>query len=59
MTTLGWVLVMIAFLIVELIFVYIVIHKAYRFKHTVDPIDTRVNERQGPEPDNNHTEFTK
>jgi hypothetical protein len=55
----GWIWIMIAFLVVELIFIYIVIHKAYRFKHTIDPIDARGKEMKENGSDNHHTEFTK
>ncbi|MCG7333832.1 YtzI protein [Sporosarcina sp. ACRSM] len=59
MSTMGWIWIMIAFLVVELIFIYIVIHKAYRFKHTIDPIDARGKEMKETGSDNHHTEFTK
>ena len=42
MTAMIWVAII--FLIVELIFIYIVVHKSYRFKHTIDPVDERVKD---------------
>lgn len=49
MSTSLWIAIAIAYLIVQLIFIYFVIHKAYRYKHTIDPIDPglkEMNERE-------------
>lgn len=40
-----WILwIAIVFLIVELIFIYIVVHKSYRMKQTIDPIDDHIRD---------------
>lgn len=39
MTTAMWVSVIFLFLLLQIVFIYIVIHKSYRFKHTIDPIE--------------------
>lgn len=44
MTTLIWVCIIFLFLLLQIVFIYIVIHKSYRFKHTIDPIDNHTKD---------------
>ena len=44
MTTMMWVCVIFLFLLLQIVFICIVIHKSYRFKHTIDPIDDRTED---------------
>ena len=44
MTTMIWMCIIFLFLILQIVFIYIVIHKSYRFKHTIDPIDGRTED---------------
>ena len=46
-TTWMWICFCIFTLILQFIFIYIVLHKSYRFKHTIDPIDDRAKEMNG------------
>ncbi|MFJ7933890.1 YtzI protein [Sporosarcina sp. NPDC096371] len=39
MATVIWVCIIFLILFLQIIFIYIVIHKSYRYKHTIDPID--------------------
>ncbi|WP_342507964.1 YtzI protein [Sporosarcina sp. FSL K6-2383] len=43
--TIGiWVFLIFLFLLLQIVLIYIVIHKSYRYKHTIDPIDERTKD---------------
>ena len=46
MTTMTWIWMGICIftLLLQFAFIYIVLHRSYRYKHTIDPIDDHIKE---------------